>query len=363
MKGLRMFTLSILLVGVFVGCQREEKALKDRLGVAPVGGGFEQKDYWVWGSSVIKGEDNKYHMFVSRWKKKYGFGAWVTRSEIARCTSTSPEGPYEFQEIVLQPRGKEYFDGLVTHNPRVVKYRDFYLLFYFGTTYDFPQPEKEGDTSHEQWRSAWFNKRIGMAYSKSLEGPWTRLDKPVIEPRPGHWDATITSNPSPVVNEQTGEILLIYKSSRGLGKEPLLLGVAKAKNMFGPYERLSQEPIFKFGIGEKRRNDVEDPFVWWNEDHYELIMKDRFGHVCGEEGGGVHAWSKDGVNWKLKKKMHAYTRDVKWSDGKTIHHNHFERPFLLIEDGKPTHLFAATGMGAKAWQFERTWNMVIPFQE
>ena len=51
-----------------------------------------------------------------------------------------------------------------------------------------------------------------------------------------------------------------------------------------------------------------------------------------------------------------------WNDGTTSHQNHFERPFLLIEDGVPTHLFAATGTGPKAWNFDKTWNMVIPLK-
>jgi hypothetical protein len=53
---------------------------------------------------------------------------------------------------------------------------------------------------------------------------------------------------------------------------------------------------------------------------------------------------------------------VLWEDGTYSEHNHFERPFVLVEDGKPTHLFAATGTGPKAWQFEKTWNMVIPLR-
>ncbi len=48
------------------------------------------------------------------------------------------------------------------------------------------------------------------------------------------------------------------------------------------------------------------------------------------------------------------------TDGSTSKHNHFERPFVLIEDGVPTHLFAATVTGPKAWQFQQTWNMVVP---
>ncbi|TVQ74651.1 MAG: hypothetical protein EA363_01435, partial [Balneolaceae bacterium] len=44
-----------------------ENNIFHRLEEAPVDGGFAQDDYWVWGSSVIKGDDGKYHMYVSRW--------------------------------------------------------------------------------------------------------------------------------------------------------------------------------------------------------------------------------------------------------------------------------------------------------
>ncbi len=83
----------------------------DRLLPAPKGGGFAMKDYWIWDPSVIKGEDGRYHMFASRWSKQYGFGNWVTNSEVVRAISDTPEGPYEFVEVVLPARGKQYFDG------------------------------------------------------------------------------------------------------------------------------------------------------------------------------------------------------------------------------------------------------------
>ena len=39
----------------------------------------------------------------------------------------------------------------------------------------------------------------------------------------------------------------------------------------------------------------------------------------------------------------------------------FERPFILIENGEPTHLFAATGIGSsKYWFPDTTWNVVLP---
>lgn len=340
-----------------------ETAFIDRILPAPNNGGYQDPDYWVWSSSVVKGEDNRYHMFASRWSNKVSFGNWVTNSEVVHAVADTPIGPYKTVEVVLPVRGKQYWDGMCTHNPRVIKYGNKFLLYYFGTTYDFDQPTPENaEVSKENWDKAWMNKRIGVAISDSVYGPWKRLDKPVIEPRPDSWDASITSNPAPVVNEKTGEILLMYKSSTNGLIPPLLLGVSRATKPEGPYERLSDEPIFRFETAENNLIDVEDPYIWHTGKRYEAILKDRSGEICGEEGGGIHVWSDDGVQWQLFDKLKAYSRDVLWEDGSITHQNHFERPFLLIEDGVPTHLFAATGNGEKAWSFDKTWNMVIPLK-
>jgi hypothetical protein len=162
------------------------------------------------------------------------------------------------------------------------------------------------------------------------------------------------------VDEKTGKILLMYKSSTKGLVPPLLLGVCMADSPRGEYRRLSEEPVFRFETADNNHIDVEDPYIWWNGKQYEAIIKDRSGEICGEEGGGVHAWSPDGIQWNLFDKLKAYSRTIRWEDGTQTVQNHFERPFLLIEDGQPTHLFAAVGEGPKAWDFENTWNMVIP---
>ncbi len=342
------------------GNQKVRGSFIDKLLPAPVGGGFSMDDYWIWGSSVIKGPDGKYHMFADRWAKELGFHAWVTNSEVVHAVSDTPEGPYSFVDVALPVRGKEYFDGLVTHNPRILYFKGTYYLYYFGTTYDFPVPVAGGGWENDWFGRAWMNKRIGVAYSSSLYGPWTRMDRPVLESRPGKWDASITTNPSPVINPETEKILLMYKSSPHNWDPPLLLGAAEASSPSGPYTRLSDSPIFRFDTDANKDNDVEDPFVWWNNDHYELIMKDRFGHICGEEGGGIHAVSSDGIDWRLSEPIKAYSRKVRWDNGTTTLQANFERPFLLFENNRPTHLFAATGAGTGPWQFEKTWNMVIP---
>ncbi|MEC3908477.1 glycoside hydrolase family protein [Tamlana sp. 2201CG12-4] len=363
LKGVAGITLSGNLLSCLSTKNQEPTAFIDRILPAPKNGGFRDDNYWIWGSSVIKGEDGRYHMFASRWSKDVGFGNWVSNSEVVRAVSDTPAGPYTFEEVVLKRRGPEFFDGMCTHNPRIIKYRDKYLLYHFGTTYDFPLPDKGNpDMGEDNWRKAWMNKRVGLAISDSVYGPWERVNRPVIEPRPGHWDASITSNPAPAVDPKTGKILLMYKSSTNGLIPPLLLGVSMSNSPRGEYKRLSEDPIFRFETPDNNHIDVEDPYIWWAGDHYEAIVKDRSGEICGEEGGGVHAWSKDGVKWELFEKVKAYSRNILWEDGTRTHQNHFERPFLLIEDGQPTHLFAAVGSGPKAWQFENTWNMVIPLK-
>lgn len=336
-------------------------AFGERMGLAQVGGGFAMEGYWVWCGSVIRGEDGKYHMFASRWPRELAFTPnWMTNSEVVRAVADNPEGPYEFAEVVLPARDKDYWDGMMTHNPTIHKSGDTYLLFYTGSTYDFPRPTKDVPVTEPQRHESNGNQRIGLATAKSVLGPWKRMDEPILDVREGEWDSFITTNPAPCVRDD-GSVLLIYKSKTGLG-ETLKLGVAFADNYAGPYKRLSGDPIFDFGKAANK--GVEDAYVWWVGDHYEAIMKDMTGAICGEHHGGIHGWSRDGVEWIVSDPPKAYSKTVRWSDGTVTTQGQFERPQLLIENGVPTHLFVATGDGPGGFRnMTRTWNMVVPLNK
>ena len=73
------------------------------LGKVPATAVFKNGDdttWSVWGASVVKGEDDLYHMFYSRWPKALGW-SWAVDSEIAHATSSSPYGPWEFSDVTL----------------------------------------------------------------------------------------------------------------------------------------------------------------------------------------------------------------------------------------------------------------------
>jgi lysophospholipase L1-like esterase len=152
--------------------------------------GFRMGDQWIWCGSTIKGEDGKYHMYASRWSNSMGFSPyWLTNSEIVHAVADKPEGPYRFSDVVLPPRGPQFWDGQMTHNPAIRKHGDTYLLYYTGTTYNGARPSATnpvGETDPLKLE-AHRQERIGLATSKSPYGPWTRLDKPILDVVPNSW--------------------------------------------------------------------------------------------------------------------------------------------------------------------------------
>lgn len=332
-----------------------------KLGPAPVGGGFAMDDDWVWCGSPVKGEDGRYHLFASRWPKALSFSPhWLTNSEIVRASSDTPIGPYRFEEVVLGDRGETFWDGRMQHNPTIHYYDGIYYLFYIGTTYEGekPTPERPEVVRSPKALEARANQRIGLATAPSVFGPWTRSDEPLLQPRPGRWDALMTTNPAPCIRED-GSVLLIYKSTAHQ-QDLLRFGAARAPHPAGPYERAAEEPIFRF---DETGDHIEDGYVWWSaaERRYEMIMKDMKGGICGELHAGIHATSPDGVNWKVSDPPKAYSRRMRWDDGSETVQASFERPQLLLEDGEPAYLFAATAEGPGGFDTaSRTWTMVVP---
>ena len=158
---------------------------------------FELDGYYLWDCSVIK-SGGKYHMFSSRWEEKRGYGwNWVFNSEIIHAVADKPEGPYEFKNVVLPRRGREFFDGMNTHNTCIKEYNGKFYLYYMGTTYHVDPPERDIDIPEYLAIETWNRKRIGLAVADDINGEFVRRDTPLLEPRDcRYWDCTITTNPS-----------------------------------------------------------------------------------------------------------------------------------------------------------------------
>lgn len=334
---------------------------------APRNGGFSMEGYWVWCGSPIKDEDGTYHLFASRWPNTYPMHpGWLLASEIVRATAQTPVGPYQFQEVVLPPRGAEYWDGRATHCPSIHKVGQQYVLIYTGITHPFPPisaPETLTLNSPETIVTR-ASKRVGAAYADSLSGPWTRLDHPILPTRPESFDSFMISNPAMIFHEDLS-VSAVYKARGYLPMpytgEPLhgkmTLGAGRASSFHGPFQRRDQ-PIF-----DQHQYHLEDPFIWKDENGYHMIAKDMEGTITGEQHAGAYATSPDGLHWRPQEGYKAYSREILWDDGTIQRMGSLERPSILFEDGVPTHMFFATADGpGRFTNASRTWNMVIPLK-
>ena len=342
------------------------KPFRKRLGQPRKDSGFRMKNYWIWCGSVIRGDDGLFHMYASRITKDLSFGPhWLTNSEIVHAASNSAEGPYEFSDVVLPPRDPLFWDGRMTHNPTIHRAGEEYLLYYTGTTYHFPMPAPDHPLKEftPEFYEALRGLNIGLAKARSPYGPWERADEPVLQARPGNWDEYGVTNPAPLVRTD-GSVLLGYKSARNpeVHGWPMVFnyGLARADRPEGPFERHPDKPVFRF---EDPKVRIEDACLWYEDGAFQMILNDLTGKLTGEDHSGVHAFSEDGVTWRIADPPQAYSRTVTWSDGSVTKQGSLERPQLITQHGIPTHLVCATSDGPGHFNYAKnTWNIVIPLK-
>ena len=300
---------------------------------------FGDRDHFTWGASPIRGNDGKYHLFYSRWEKRFGFSAWVTRSEIAHAVAEKAEGPYRFRDITLPARGKAYWDGLTTHNPTIHFFEGKYYLYYMGTT-------GNGKITAGLNMDHRNRQRIGLAVAESPNGPWTRFDRPLIDVSKDDSapDALMISNPS-VTRMPDGRYLMVYKAVgkkiKGLFGGPVVHLCAIATSPAGPFSKVLKPIFIQKGISFP----AEDPYIWCEDGIFYALVKDMRGSFTRAGRSLALFFSKNGLDWTPTQDPLVSRTRIRWQGGETTAVRNLERPQLLIENGKPTLIFLAVFPG------------------
>lgn len=140
---------------------------------------------------------NASHVFLKNWL----FDGFIVRAESNVLT-----GPFAFKQVILPQTAGRWDENVM--NPKIVQANDgTFLLFYTGNI-----------IAERDYDSAQKSQRIGMAYSNSIHGPFTRVPHPVISPRPGKWDSRITTNAAVTIGPG-GSIYMVYKASSSPEKQ------------------------------------------------------------------------------------------------------------------------------------------------
>jgi len=326
---------------------------------APVGARFEDPDYFVWCSSMIRDADGLCHLFYSRWPKRFGFYAWVTHSEIARAVADEPMGPYRHVETVLPARGAGFWDGACTHNPTINQFEGRYYLYYMGLNADAAM---QGEISMEDpaWWTYRNRQRIGVAVADSPAGPWRRFDRPCIDVSADARapDSLMVSNPA-VARMPDGNYLAVYKAvgkARPLPRGgPVVHLSAVASTPTGPFvKRL--DPIFTAAGSDF---PAEDPCIWYQESHerFYAIVKDMSGSFTGKGQSLALFESMDGRGWRRAAQVLVSDLNLHWEDGRVEQLCNLERPQVWRDGDQPRILFLAA-----ARDLHHSFNVHLPLR-
>jgi lysophospholipase L1-like esterase len=302
-----------------------DNPLLEKLGLPKSAGGFTRKGYHLWDPSIVKVGDT-WHMFASCWPRDSeptedqpnpfdSFLNWK-QSYVIRAVSKDLLGPYEYVEDVIHPRPGKFFDSSGCHNPKITFHKGTYYLYYLGIP---------------AWKS-------GVAVSDSVEGPWKRQDD---------W-CTPANNPALWIHEEgsvygVGKVKVPnpkYPGSRKFNELFHYIQAFRADSIFGPYTKL-HEPKAN-ALPENYEN--EDPCLWYDGEHYHMIITDLHGFATGLDKAFTYYTSKDGLKFKLvsKEPLMAPARPIRFDDGSEVKFQRVERPNIVLnEEGDVIALLAA----------------------
>ena len=305
----------------------------------------------TWGAQAILGDDGTYHMFVAALSETCPLQQWLSNGIIAHATSDKPEGPYTVTDIPLGITHDGLWDHSTKLNPVVTRTPNgTYLLYYMGseavndtaincTTYTGPFSL---GCDQDRPAKATCNQQIGLAFSDSPYGPWTKIDGPILGPGPdGAWDDLFVTNPS-VYIYPNGSALMVYKARSKAESDVMKNGVAFAQHWAGPYERvLPSVPIVN-------PSQCEDPGLYYS--HTMQVFRMLYHCGCSYQA----MWSLDGLNWNSSTPTQPWC-NVTFTDGSHTVFTRRERPqWLLANDGTPNILFTAV---ANTTMTGRTWTL------
>jgi len=346
---------------------------------------------FVWGATVIKGGDGRYHMLYSTWECGDSLpqfsDSWVLHSKIAYAVSEHPDRDFSFKKIVLRGRALEGYadawDAQMVHNPHIKTFNNKYYLYYgAGKDPGIQAPGSPGAKLNKRNRVQQ-SQQIGViefeTFDDLLKGHYIRHENPLLSPRTrvkpddiiapsprgtvARPDNIIVVNPSVVQRPSDGKFLLYFKGNLYDPTWRGVHGVALADSPTGPFTAIDH---FVFDIRNENGTiaNGEDPYVWHHREHdkFYAVLKDFSGKITGQVPGLALLESEDGIQWTRPEYAFFMRKEVVLNTGDTIMVQHLERPQLLLdEDGNPLVLYAACSLESAGNKKDgSTFNVHIP---
>lgn len=289
---------------------------------------FETPGWHNWGGSILQDEQGLYHLFYSRWPVERGFLGWLTHSEVAVATSQAATGPWTYVRTVLSNRHQGW-DAIMAHNPKIKRFGDTYFLFYISTGGTFSETHLREIAAtgyrHPDWSVLRNAQRTGVATAKSLEGPFTRPEKPLLEPAPPLH--SIVVNPA-VTARPDGSVLLMVKGDKGPDGGPRIQAVATGPGPQGPFTLHSTPAISD--------EDTEDASLWYDHTRARFYAVFHAHHFFGM------ITSEDGLHWEKARHYRVGPKAFVRTDGSIFRMHRMERPNVVCDGNGIPRVFLSS---------------------
>lgn len=247
-----------------------------------------------WDGQVIKGPDDKFHLFASRWDQAKGHSGWWS-SVAVHAVSENAVGPYIDQGLCWPDN-----QGGKGHNVTALVLPDGRYAVVVSET-------RPGD----------------IFVSKSLAGPWEHLGS--IKVATNQFSRAGRMSNVSIMHRPDGDFMSVPRSGA------ILLS---KQGILGPYTVLG--PGIYPGIDGLPKHDLsnlEDPVVWFSGGLYHIVVNNW------SDRKAYHLTSIDGIHdWKYRGLAYDPTTDfVRYTDGTVNHWEKMERPGVLLDHGHVTH--------------------------
>jgi hypothetical protein len=357
MKQLRTL-VAVLIFSLFAtkAISQDDLNLNPLLGKIDSSNIFIDKDYYTWCSSVIKGEDGKYHMFYSRWphgKRKLdddsmnyifnGFAGWMKYSEIAYAVSDKLNGPYHYVSTVIKSDGDpKKWDRFTMHNPHIRKFGNEYYLYYISSSYDSSYTNPKFKKEQLKWYQYNCGQKIGVLKAKHIEdfgnGKYTKAPSWLVAVD-NVSTFEVVNNPS-VTEGPDGKYYMIYKSR--IPGANMTFWMAKANKPDEPFTTIGK-------VFTETEMACEDPSMWYDKKRGRFYVVAKYysnsKKLAPQFGALVLLTSKDGSHWEAATHTLVSLRELNFKDGRKVELDRLERPFIVTDkNGNPITLFAAASV-------------------
>lgn len=403
MTQLKFLVLTICLTYIFIGCEKKiEQTLKVKAlpvsamvdgNILSGGSVLNDPERFVWGGSVVKGEDNKYHMLYATWECGDSIpqfsDSWVLHSKIAYAISDYPDRGFKFQKIILTGRALEgdsaAWDAQMVHNPHVKRFNGKYYLYYGGGKDPGIQPAGSKGEHLNKRNRVQQSQCIGViefdSFEALLNGDFGRPDTPLLSPRTrvkpdnivnpspegtaAKPDNIIVVNPSVVQRPSDGKYLLFFKGNFYNPSWRGIHGVAISDAPNGPFTA-TDHFVFDIRNEDGTIASGEDPYVWYHHTHekFYVVLKDFSGRITEGKPGLAILESLDGIKWIKPDNSFFMKKQVILNSGDTLKVSNLERPQILTDQkGNPIVLYSACSLGSVGKKTDgSTFNVHIPLR-